>query len=654
MSKRLKLVFLTLIIFYYRANVVYAYEIDVISQVTNVVDGDTFDLANGERVRLGDVSAPEIDEPGGSQATSVLIKLIDGKKVFLDTDPKRSYGRLVSVVYLKYNSTHYKNINWVLLQNQYFSLTDYPNEFNPSTWTKYVRYAANPTPPPPKPEPEPESDPPDPTPSPPPDPEPIPDPTPTPPSESAPMTHYTLTITTEGQGTINHTTGTKSYEENSEISITATPQEYWKIENWILNGEILTNQNTIKFNITQNTKITIHFSIFLPDCSLLFKIVDEYGKSLESASIDSIIRPEHQNSILLVSGADGEAEIAPLYNGNYLFKIEKDGYMIRTIELWLDKDEARYEEISLVKTKINLFITLTDSSGFPLDGVTVESISQPENQNQIRGICDEEGVIVFDKIVPGTYSFKALGRNVLSVFEVETDQETSFTVQIETQCELFGTILDSDGIFLNEISVVSIAYPEGQEPLNVTCNGVFNFSGLLPGSYLLRFKKNGYESVNKAVYLSGYVSYELRIVMFKPVMRIDARVIVLSMFIGFVLIALYLGSEKSISFYQILDKIGSRSTVSVNHMESIGFIEPAFYGSDKGIILKVMCIDGGSSLSDIQYYCDLDDANFWDAFYGLLSDGSVESSETGDYFVNNELARQWKHYLSQEHARNTY
>ena len=138
------------------ASIIFALEIEEQGKVTNIVDGDTFDIDIGERIRLADVSAPEPDKSGGSQATSILRTLINGRTVYLDTDPKRSYERLVAVVYVKHNSTHYKNINKILLDNYSspFYEDNHPNEFNPSTWTLYIQYYF-PPPDPPDPPPEP-------------------------------------------------------------------------------------------------------------------------------------------------------------------------------------------------------------------------------------------------------------------------------------------------------------------------------------------------------------------------------------------------------------------------------------------------------------------------------------------------------------------
>ena len=49
------------------------------------------------------------------------------------------YGRLIGVVYVKPDSTRYKNVNKALLNQAVVDLTDYTsNEFKPSSWRLYV------------------------------------------------------------------------------------------------------------------------------------------------------------------------------------------------------------------------------------------------------------------------------------------------------------------------------------------------------------------------------------------------------------------------------------------------------------------------------------------------------------------------------------
>ena len=122
----------------------HAWEIDQTSSVTKIVDGDSFRIT-GDEVRLADINAPEWNQPGGTQATNALTRLISGKTVYVDTDDKSGRdqdGRLIAVVYVVHNSTHYLNVNEELLLEGTVVIDDFTNnEFNPSTWTLYVRYA---------------------------------------------------------------------------------------------------------------------------------------------------------------------------------------------------------------------------------------------------------------------------------------------------------------------------------------------------------------------------------------------------------------------------------------------------------------------------------------------------------------------------------
>ena len=76
--------------------------------VERVVDGDTFVLIGGERVRLIGIDTPESVhpekpvEPFGREASAYLKKLVEGKGVRLEFDvqDRDRYGRLLAYVYL--------------------------------------------------------------------------------------------------------------------------------------------------------------------------------------------------------------------------------------------------------------------------------------------------------------------------------------------------------------------------------------------------------------------------------------------------------------------------------------------------------------------------------------------------------------------------
>ena len=88
-------------------------EIDQKTTCTHVVDGDTFDTAEGDRIRLADVDTPESGHAGYHESSSYLSRLIFNKEVYLDIDDINTYdtggSRLVCVVYVDYDSTYYQH-----------------------------------------------------------------------------------------------------------------------------------------------------------------------------------------------------------------------------------------------------------------------------------------------------------------------------------------------------------------------------------------------------------------------------------------------------------------------------------------------------------------------------------------------------------------
>jgi hypothetical protein len=107
-----------------------------------IVDGDTFDISSGYRIRLADIDCPERGHSGFYEATEALYNLIYGKTVYLDIDDLYVYdtlgSRLVCLVYVEYDSTRYLNVNKALLKYGFAYIDDYPNEFDPITWKLLV------------------------------------------------------------------------------------------------------------------------------------------------------------------------------------------------------------------------------------------------------------------------------------------------------------------------------------------------------------------------------------------------------------------------------------------------------------------------------------------------------------------------------------
>lgn len=98
--------------------------VDRYEKVSRVLDGDTFDLATGERIRLIGVQAPELSECFGDVAKSQLEGVLaDGARII--RHGKDKYGRTLAYVYVNWTTPQpsprlYRNsVNLYLIVNGY-------------------------------------------------------------------------------------------------------------------------------------------------------------------------------------------------------------------------------------------------------------------------------------------------------------------------------------------------------------------------------------------------------------------------------------------------------------------------------------------------------------------------------------------------------
>ena len=205
------------------------WEINITSTATIIHDGDSFHIV-GDEVRLADISAPEWNETGGQEAKSALTSLISGEILYIDTDQKGGRDpneRLVAVVYVEYNSTHYLNVNKRLLILDVVDLYDFTdNEFNPATWTEYVQYAFPPPPP----------------------------------------TTYTLQVQPQdGSGATSPAPSTYSFNEGSTVPVSATPSPGWSFKHWLLDGSV--SSTSASYIVAMNTNHVLK-AVFTQDTTI--------------------------------------------------------------------------------------------------------------------------------------------------------------------------------------------------------------------------------------------------------------------------------------------------------------------------------------------------------------------------------------------------
>ncbi len=102
--------------------------------VVRIIDGDTFELASGDVVRLICVDTPESGDEGYDEAINFLSSLVLYKEIRLesDIDDKDAYNRLLRYVYVNVtdeddNSMSEIFVNKELVLNGYASLFIYGN-----------------------------------------------------------------------------------------------------------------------------------------------------------------------------------------------------------------------------------------------------------------------------------------------------------------------------------------------------------------------------------------------------------------------------------------------------------------------------------------------------------------------------------------------
>jgi hypothetical protein len=116
-----------------------AIEIDETTTCTRIIDGDSFETSFGE-IRLADIDCPDRNDPGYEQAADVLSSLILNQQIYLDIDDvygTDQYDRYVSMCYVKVSDSQYLNVNKYLVDNDYAVISNFNNEFNPSSWQLY-------------------------------------------------------------------------------------------------------------------------------------------------------------------------------------------------------------------------------------------------------------------------------------------------------------------------------------------------------------------------------------------------------------------------------------------------------------------------------------------------------------------------------------
>jgi hypothetical protein len=526
------------------------------------------------------------------------------------------YGRLVAVAYLKVDKCTFRNVNYNLWKVKKVAvLWDQDNnEFDPSTWEARVGPFEDST------------------------------------SDCSGgedvgggPTKYTLNIQINGQGTIDHSIDETIYEEGNTISIRAEPKENWILKEWTLNGEKMDNPNQITFTVNQDIFLKVYFEMIPPDSKILFKVYDSNNQPIEDAEIVSLSQPHRQYPININSGPNGLVQTDFVYNGDYSFKISKTGYKPKEFSLSIPKGEPLEQVIKLVREKVRLSIQVKSPDGNPVKGAEIVSSIQPSNQAPIKGITNEKGVVIFESVQPGKYSFEVLGEYINQErFEIETDLPGSTEFNIEQPIQVLSNIQvsvkDDNGNPISGVHVTSTDQPEGQNPLNYTIDGEHVFKKVLPGKYRFSFEKENYHSSSLSILINEFARESIAqpVVLTRISFNYTPYILLVSA-TSALAIGYYSQSNILKNLSMPLRTKSEIRQVKENLEENM---LPFYYGSNKGKIIKTICVDDYHNLSDIREHSGLEESDFIDTFHDLLSKGEL-AIEKDLYVVRIDIKKQW-------------
>ena len=177
---------------------------------------------------------------------------------------------------------------------------------------------------------------------------------------------------------------------------------------------------------------------------------------------------------------------------------------------------------------------------------------------------------------------------------------------------------------------------------------MYLFEKVLPGWYKFSFDKEKYRSSSISFNIVDSVRVHSAQTAVLSLIPFNYRpFILLATVAGFISVVYIYWSSNKATLPKITHLFKSEPILKEEILDEkiVERIKPVYFDSDKGAIIKTICIDGFHNLSDIHKHSELEDNRFWDAFYELLTEGELETNNKGQYQVREDIKKQWLDYL---------
>ncbi|TVQ89013.1 MAG: T9SS C-terminal target domain-containing protein, partial [Bacteroidetes bacterium] len=291
---------------------------------------------------------------------------------------------------------------------------------------------------------------------------------------------YFLTmLEPQGNGSVTPAPGVYDYPVNQEVNLSATPDDDWVFQHWLINGNTVAN-NPYNITITENTEVQ---AVFAEDMTEYLLTLNTEGEGSVLVNGDTYTQP-----MTFVNGSqvllEAVAEQGWIFTG---WEGDLTGSENPT-SIIIDGDKnitATFEFVAFDVT-----FNIVDDEGDPIEGASV----------LLGEIINEPGDYVFEDVPPGIYNYIVSKTGYITVSsEVEISEDTIIDVTlvpgVSPQYTITFLITNEDGFLVNDavVTFAGITNPEGN----------YVFPGIEAGLYSYSVEREGYYTATGNVSVSA-------------------------------------------------------------------------------------------------------------------------------------------------------